>query len=216
VREPGTPLVTRTAVVAALVGGLLTLLLGLPQAGAHTATGVDAALGDAVADALSGHPALFRVLVLPTEPAVLVAAIVLLVLVRLRALDLRAAVVAALAPPVAVAVNTWLLKPAFGRYFDDHLAYPSGHTVSLVAVLTAAVLLLRRARLVLAVVAGCTLLLCLVAIGMIGLRYHYLTDVLGGAAVAVCATVLVAAVVDAVATLTHRGSASERRRARAR
>jgi membrane-associated phospholipid phosphatase len=216
VRDAGTPLVTRSAAVAALVGGLLALLLGLLYAGERTAGGVDVAAGEAVTAGLSAHPALPRVLVLPTEPAVLVPAIVLLVLLRVRARDPRAAVVAALAPAVAVVVNTWLLKPAFGRYLDDHLAYPSGHTVSLVAVLTVAGLLVRQVKLVLITALGGALLVCLVAIGMIGLRYHYLTDVLGGAGFALCATVLVAAAVDATAGLTGREAATARRPSRAR
>lgn len=86
-----------------------------------------------------------------------------------------------LVPGIAVAINTWALKPWWGRSLHDYLAYPSGHTVHLVSVMATLVLLIRsvRARLMLIVLtvagwgAG--------AVGMIALDFHLATDVAGGA-----------------------------------
>ncbi len=103
-------------------------------------------------------------------------------------------------PALAVAVNTWVLKPAFGRYYDDHLAYPSGHTVSLVATVTVVALSVSTTRTrVLTVVVGVVLTGC-AAVGMAGLGYHYVTDVVGGAATAVAVTLGMAPPVRAAVT----------------
>ncbi|MEU1981558.1 phosphatase PAP2 family protein [Nocardia sp. NPDC019395] len=87
-----------------------------------------------------------------------------------------------LVPEIAVAVNAWALKPWWARPLHDYLAYPSGHTVHLVSVIAALVLLLRssRARVVIALLAGAGW--CAGAVGMIALDYHLATDVIGGAA----------------------------------
>lgn len=88
-------------------------------------------------------------------------------------------------PEVAVGINSWVLKPLWDRPLHDYLAYPSGHTVYLVAIATAFVLLTDspRARVRTAALAIAALLCA--AIGMIGLGYHLPTDILGGAAAAI-------------------------------
>ncbi|MGW1737947.1 phosphatase PAP2 family protein [Nocardia sp. NPDC001965] len=88
----------------------------------------------------------------------------------------------ALVPEAAVAVNAWALKPLWSRPLHDYLAFPSGHTVHLVALVTTLVLLLRsvRARAVTIVLGAAAL--CGGGIGMIALDYHMATDVVGGAA----------------------------------
>ncbi|MFJ8911957.1 phosphatase PAP2 family protein [Amycolatopsis sp. NPDC102389] len=134
---------------------------------------------------------LLGLLVLPTEASVLLPVAVLaavLCLIGRRGLEAALTIVG---PLVAILANTWVLKPLFDRWKYSYLAYPSGHTVALVAVLTVLVLLARPgvARAVIATVGA--VLLCGVTIGMIGLGYHYLTDVVGGAlfaVAAVCAT----------------------------
>lgn len=93
-----------------------------------------------------------------------------------------AAATVVLVPEIAVAINTWVLKPWWGRSLHDYLAYPSGHTVHLVSVMATLVLLIRsvRARLVLVVLT--VLAWCAGAAGMIALDFHRATDVVGGAA----------------------------------
>lgn len=87
----------------------------------------------------------------------------------------RLAVVALVAPPVAVVLER-LLKHLFDRQKGGALAYPSGHATLAVIVLAMVVL-----------VAGAAMWAVLVAItavllGMVGLgvTYHYFTDTVGG------------------------------------
>lgn len=178
---------TRPMILAA-VCALTALALGLVFAGDHTTSAVDKAAQSAV----TGWPhGLLRALVLPTEPYVLLPALALLIAWCLHASRPRDALFVALGPGIAVAANTWLLKPLFDRWKGDTLVYPSGHTVSMVATLVVVFVLAHgRARTVTAVVGA--VLLIGATIGMIGLGYHYLTDVIGGTffAVAVVLTVL--------------------------
>ena len=146
-------------VVAALCGAV-ALSLGSVVAGEHVPTGLDQAFESGVADVFGGSWVL-SVLVAPTEPwAVLpVLGVVAVAGVARRRPDLTALAVSA--PAVAVGLNTVVLKPWFGRYYDDHLAYPSGHTVSLVATVTVVALSVSTTRTrVLTVVVGVVLTGC--------------------------------------------------------
>ncbi|GAB3478609.1 phosphatase PAP2 family protein [Amycolatopsis cihanbeyliensis] len=177
--------------------GLLMVLLGVPHAGDTGPDALDAAVATAVHSAFAGQDALLRLLVLPTQPAVLLGVLGVLAVTCVLQRRRTGLALVLLGPALAVAVNTWLLKPLFGRYYDDHLAYPSGHTVSLVAVLTVLALLARpRTATRLVILLGC-LLLTAAGIGMIGLRYHYLTDILGGAACAVAVVLALAVGLEA-------------------
>lgn len=168
----------RTAVLCALS----TLVLGLVVAGDHGPGTVD----EAVRTAVGGWPhGVLVALVTPTEPYVLLPALALLVhRYRKRPRD---AVFVILAPSVAVAVTVWVLKPLFDRWKNDTLVYPSGHTVSLVATLVVVFVLVRAWQ----VVAVGAVLLVAATVGMVGLGYHYVTDVVGGACFAVSAVLAV-------------------------
>lgn len=164
--------------VLAVGCALLTLILGL----------VD--LPGRVDDvSITGWPPwVFHVLLLPTEPYVLLPVLALLAFWCLRGSRRRDALFVVLGPALAVAANTWVLKPLFDRWKGDTLVYPSGHTVSMVATLV--VVFVLTGRRILTVVGG-AVLLAGVTIGMIGLGYHYPTDVVGGAAFAVFAVLSV-------------------------
>ncbi|PRX51341.1 PAP2 superfamily protein [Prauserella shujinwangii] len=178
----------------AVVAAALTLALGLWHAGGSAPGPLDRAVADAVHAVLTGHEPLLRPATLPTHPAVVLAAIGAVAATCLARGRPRAALLAVVAPAVTVPVNTWLLKPGFGRMYGDHLAYPSGHTVSLATVLTVVVLLVPPGGWTrTAAVAVAALPVTLAGIGMVGLGYHYGTDIVGGAAFAVAATVAVAA-----------------------
>ena len=108
-----------------------------------------------------------RVLALVVIPSVAVA-------VSRRRWHLAAAVV--LAPVVAI-VLARVLKPLFGRTKEGALAYPSGHTTTMVVVIGMVVLVAGGALwAVLAAVGWCLL-------GMLGqaVNYHYFTDTVGAA-----------------------------------
>jgi len=86
----------------------------------------------------------------------------------------RLAAVAVVSPLAAMALPQ-LLKRLFGRETDGALAYPSGHTTTMVVVMGMVVLVARVALwAVLVAVAYCLL-------GMIGqaATYHYFTDTVG-------------------------------------
>jgi membrane-associated phospholipid phosphatase len=173
--------------ILAVVCALLTVALGLVFVGDHTAGGIDAAARSAV----TGWPhGVLRALVLPTEPYVLLPALALLIVWRGYASRPWDAVFVALGPAIAVAANTWLLKPLFDRWKGDTLVYPSGHTVSLVATVVVVLVLTHgRTRTITAVIGA--VLLTAATIGMLGLGYHYLTDVVGGTFFAVFAVLAV-------------------------
>ncbi|MEU7783725.1 phosphatase PAP2 family protein [Amycolatopsis sp. NPDC049159] len=168
----------RTIRVAAAVCGLLALLLGLPFAGGTGPGTVDRAAAAAVAHL---SPGVVGALVLPTEPYVVLALGVLAVVLCLRAGQRREAALALAIPVLAILLTGWLLKPLYDRWKNDTLVYPSGHTVSLVAVLTVLVLVTRKA----VVVVLSALALLAATAGLVGMGYHYLTDVVGGTLFAV-------------------------------
>jgi membrane-associated phospholipid phosphatase len=110
-----------------------------------------------------------------TDPRVLAALLAGTLVVALYQRRWRLAVVTALSPTIAIAL-VQLLKPLFDRRSDGVLAYPSGHTTTMVVVIGMVVLVARCALwAVLVAVAYCLL-------GMIGqgLTYHYFTDTIGG------------------------------------
>jgi hypothetical protein len=113
---------------------------------------------------------------------------VVIALVRRRR---RLAVVVALCPLLSV-IATRLLKPLFGRYKGDALAYPSGHTTVVITVM---------AMLVLAVGVSLWMLLFAAVVTVVGglsmaaTDLHYLTDNIGSmflASATVCLAVLAA------------------------
>jgi undecaprenyl-diphosphatase len=172
------------AVLAAVPGALF----------AHQATAdpFDRIIDSPLVSWLGGHHGLLLVLAFPGSlvPAgVLSAAIVAGCLLAGR---LNGAVLGALAVPAAVGLDEYLLKPLVHRTCGGGLSYPSGHTTAMVAIAaTLAVLLLvppqptanRALRALLPVAAF--LLAGVVAVAVVALRWHYVTDTVGGAAVGV-------------------------------
>ncbi|MBB3051179.1 MYXO-CTERM domain-containing protein [Prauserella isguenensis] len=168
--------------------GTTFVVTGAVVAGGHGPVGPDPAVaafaGRFDEDALT-------VFVLPTEPPVWLTALALLTAASLwrRRWDVAATAVGA--PTAAIALATWVAKPLFDRWYDDHLAYPSGHTTALVSTLTVLVLTSPPAwRRGLTVAAAAVSVLA--GLGLVGLDYHYATDVVGGAALAVAVTLVVA------------------------
>lgn len=173
--------------VLAVVCALLAFALGLVFAGDHAPSDVD----DLAQSAVTGWPhGVFRALVLPTEPFVLLPVLALVVAWRLYVSRPWDVLFVVLAPSIALAANTWLLKPLVDRWKGDTLVYPSGHTVAMVATLTVVFVLTRgHARTIIAAVGA--VLLVGVTVGMVGLGYHYLTDVIGGTLFALSAVLAV-------------------------
>jgi undecaprenyl-diphosphatase len=121
----------------------------------------------------------------------------------------RAAVLAVTAPGVALLVTEVWLKPLVGReVVPGHgNAFPSGHATAAAAVAAVALLLLLPGRplgrrlLRPAAVLLCALVVLLpaaLAVAMVTLRYHDVSDVVGGVGVAVATVLLVALLLDAL------------------
>ncbi|ANE82722.1 hypothetical protein A7U43_07490 [Mycobacterium adipatum] len=119
---------------------------------------------------------------------VTLAVAVLIALVRRR---WRLAMVVALCPVLSVVIVR-LLKPLFGRYKGDALAYPGGHTTVVITVM-AMLVLAAGVSLWLMLVAGVVTVIG--ALSMAATDLHFLTDNIGAALFAsamVCLAVLAA------------------------
>lgn len=190
-------MVERRLAAGAAVCAVATLALGLVYAGGSVPGRLDADLKTAIDGRLGGHPTVLDWLVLPTEPYLLIPAVLLVAVLSLRLGHRRDALLMVLGPLLAVLLNTWVLKPLFDRHYQGVLVYPSGHTVSLVSILTALALLVPAGAATRSVLVLGALGLLSACVGMIGLSYHYFTDIVGG-------TLFGAAVVLATASVLPR------------
>jgi membrane-associated phospholipid phosphatase len=138
---------------------------------------------------LAGHQGIALWLAFPasTIPAASLSAVI--VIICLLACRPNGAVLAALAVPAVAALNDGLLKHLFHRTYLGVLSFPSGHTATMSALATTLTVLLiipphpgRTGVLRWLLSAAACLLTIVVALGVIGLRWHYFTDTLAGAA----------------------------------
>jgi membrane-associated phospholipid phosphatase len=200
--QPAHPLLDgRTSRRAAILLACCTVVLavlGALVAHQPRVDGLDQAIDFWVVRSASGHQnLLFLIAALPT---VIPAGGTSLIMVAacLMTGRLKGAVLAATAVPVASALCDALLKPLVHR---DDLAYPSGHVTSITALASMLTILLAlpprplgRGLTRLLVPAAAGLAACAVAVAVIGLRWHYFTDTIGGAALGtgtVCALALI-------------------------
>ena len=180
---------------------ILVVALGLLFAHQVTADRLDHAIDAPIITWLDGHPGLAAWLAFPGSQRPAVALSAAMVIGCLLTGRLNRALLAAAAVPAAVAVNDGLCKPLFHRTYLGVLSYPSGHTATMFALATTLAVLLavplrsataRAFRI--AILAAACVLGIVVAVGVIGLRWHYFTDTVAGAAVGigtVCALALV-------------------------
>ncbi len=134
-------------------------------------------------------------------PAVLLCAAI--VVGCLLARRLSGALLAALGLAVSEALTEELLKPVFHRTYLGSLTYPSGHTTAIYSLIATVVVLLllpprptRAAALRYLVLAAAFVLAVIVPVGLMGLRWHYFTDTVGGAAVGVGTVIALAFILD--------------------
>jgi membrane-associated phospholipid phosphatase len=170
---------------------VLVVVLGVLFAHQATSDRLDRAIDSPVITWFGSHPGLAGWLAAPGSqvPAVVLSATI--VIGCLLAGRLNGAILAATAVPAAVGLNDGLFKPLVHRTYLGILTYPSGHTATMFALAaTVAVLLVpprpakAMALRVLIPTAACVLG-GVVAIGVIGLRWHYFTDTVAGAAVGI-------------------------------
>jgi membrane-associated phospholipid phosphatase len=116
-------------------------------------------------------------------PAVLAAGCALAALVVVRR-DWRRAVACVVGPLAAVLAVEAILKPLIGRRYQEVLSYPSGNVTVIAGMATAWVIAVpRRARPAVIVIAVVAVAVMIYAV--IGLRWHYPSDALAGAALGV-------------------------------
>jgi membrane-associated phospholipid phosphatase len=177
--------VDRRLAVAAVLCAVAALALGLHYAGDVGPRGFDASIKTAVDAHLADSRDFLTFLVLSTQPYVLVPVILLVAAVCLAVRRRRDALLTVAGPAIAISINTWALKPLFDREATgpgvaNTLAYPSGHTVSLVSTLVVLALLARPGVATAVTTVMGAVLLAAAGLGMIGLGYHYFTDIVGG------------------------------------
>ena len=194
--RPGRPLLAGPARpwAGALLAFCVILVAGLGALFAHQAQAdrFDHAIDSPIISWLGGHPRLLLWLAAPGSlvPAgVLCAAIVVSCLLTGR---LNGAVLAAAAVPAAVGLDEGLLKPLVHRTYLGNVVYPSGHTTAMITLAaTVTVLLLIQPQpagagaLRVLIPAAAYVLGAVVAVALIGLRWHYFTDTVAGAAVGI-------------------------------
>ncbi len=171
---------------------ILVTVLGMLFAHQAKADWLDHAIDSPIITWLGGHRGLALWLAAPGSQIPAVVLSVAIVVACLLTGRLNGAVLAAAAVPAAVGLNDGLFKPLVHRTYLGVLPYPSGHTATMFALAaTVTVLLLippqpsaARALRVLIPAAACVLG-GVVAIGVIGLRFHYFTDTVAGAAVGI-------------------------------
>jgi membrane-associated phospholipid phosphatase len=193
-------LVAAIAGICLLVVALMGFLLG----GQRVGTSFDQSVYWTVYKQFVGESGLLRAMLVPTEPVLLAVAVGLIVMVAVARHRPRLAILAVAGPLVTVLLTSGVLKPLFGRTINNgSLAFPSGHTSGLVAVLTVLVIAVVsnvgppwRKSVTTLVIVGATLVSVVGATALIGMKYHYVTDTVGGACMAVGTVLLVAITID--------------------
>ena len=195
--------------VAACV--IVVVTLGLLFNGAAGPDRLDNAVDSPVIAFFGARAGLLPWLALPGTliPAAVVSAVI--VIACLIAGRFAAAVLAVAAVPAATGLSDGLLKHLFHRTYLGQIAFPSGHTTSATALTaTLAVLFLippqqartRAARVTLVIVA-CAITAG-VAVGVIGLRWHYFTDCVAGAALGTGTVLTLALLIDLASAVVSR------------
>jgi membrane-associated phospholipid phosphatase len=170
----------------------LVAVLGILFAHQATADRLDHALDSPVITWFGSHPGLAAWFAAPGSLVPAGALSAVMVVACLVAGRVNGAVLAAAAIPAAVGLNDGVFKPLVHRTYLGALTYPSGHTATMFALAaTVTVLLLvppqpakARALRVLIPTAACVLGV-VVALGVIGLQWHYFTDTVAGAALGI-------------------------------
>jgi membrane-associated phospholipid phosphatase len=192
-------MVGAVAVVSALCA-IAVVTLGLLFDHEKAASALDESVYSMVYKNFVGERSVLQAMLVPTEPVLLVIIMGLVAMAAVARRRPRLAVLAVVGPLVAVGVNA-LLKPAIGRTINNgNLAFPSGHTTGLVAVLTVLVLAVAtRKSLASLMIAVGFVITIVAAIALIGMKYHYVTDTIGGACLALATVLAVALSIDWVA-----------------
>jgi undecaprenyl-diphosphatase len=193
------------AALVAVVSWVLVVLLGAGYSGQTVAGGLDGSIAAAVHHAIGEQTFAARLLTGPSEPLVIYPVIAFTVGVAVFRRWWSRAALAVVAPAVSVGLTELVFKPLVGRTYAGVLSYPSGHTVSTMSVFAVAALVVTvdwpaAAR---ATVLGLLVVVWLVlAIGLVGMDYHYFTDTVGGLLLAIGVVTPLAMAVDRVSAVS--------------
>jgi membrane-associated phospholipid phosphatase len=193
----------RRAVAGALLAACVAIVaaLGVYFAG-HTQPGrLDAPIDAAFRSALGGHVSVLEFLSRFGDLPLVTAMTAALVLGCAAARRRRGALLAAIAVPLASGLTEGILKHLVGRTLRGFLSYPSGHATSTFALATVSIILLAApsplpAPIRRLLMGGALLFAVAVPSAMVALRFHYFTDIVGGAAVGAGTALLTALLLD--------------------
>src|SRR5262245_5128888 len=191
-RGPLLPAAARPAAACMVVGSIvLTSVGGMLTAHQAQAGWFDRSVDSPIKAALAGHEGLLVAVADIAKPARVAVLIALMVVACVAARRLDGALLAVVGVPAAIG-TTEGLKRLFGRTLNGAPVYPSGHSTTAFALAAVVmILMICPSRHVLpfevrgANVLAAMLTACAVALAVIGLDWHYFTDTLAGAAVAV-------------------------------
>jgi membrane-associated phospholipid phosphatase len=198
--------------------------LGLLLRGQAQPDGLDSVVDTALVASFSGHQGVLPWLALPGSTIPLIAVSVAIAVGCLITRRPNGVVLAVTAVPVTAFLDDTVLKHLVDRTHLGQFSFPSGHAASAMTVATVIGVLLhdparrtatRAARAALVVVA-CAVT-ALVAVGVVGLRWHYFTDTVGGIALGTGTVLTLAFLIDLVPgaiTSAGRGPSPPWRRAR--
>lgn len=204
----------RPAAIVAVCCAVVLAAGGAAAAGRSEGTALDRSIDSWIIGHLHGHvSAGSRIAYLGSEvPVTALAVIVILGCLAVRRLN--GAFLALIAIPVASGLTEYALKPIVHETIGHPgvLSYPSGHTTSVFTLVTiAAVLLIDPARgrlsgwLRLALATMAVLVGCAVAVSLVVIHFHYFTDTIGGACVAIDVVLVTALLLDMPAARARMG-----------
>jgi undecaprenyl-diphosphatase len=187
--------------------------LGVAFAGQHAPSALDRGPDSLIISWLGQGPSVYDVTRLGTLTLVgpiCIAAVAACVAFR----RYRAALLVIITVPVCIELTEKVLKPLFGRTNRGALTYPSGHTTAVAVMAVAAVVVLtgpaRPALPVLArrLLAGAALATVpVVGVALVAIHFHYVTDIIGAAALSAAVVLVTALALDAACAWLARRAA---------
>jgi membrane-associated phospholipid phosphatase len=177
---------------------------------------LDSVVDTAMVASFRSHQGVLPWLALPGSTVPLIAVSIAIAIGCLVARRANGVILAVTAVPVTAFLDDTVLKHLVDRTHFGQLSFPSGHTASAMTLATVLGILLhdparrtatRMARAALVVVA-CAVT-ALVAVGVIGLRWHYFTDTVGGVALGAGTVLTLALLIDLAAGQMRSRGATE-------
>jgi membrane-associated phospholipid phosphatase len=166
---------------------------------------LDAVVDTAMIASFRGHQGILPWLALPGSAISLIVVSIAIAVGCLIAGRPNGVVLAVTAVPVTAFLDDRILKHLVDRTHSGQLSFPSGHAASAMTLATVlGVLLHYPARRTSTRLAGAALVIltcavtALVAIGVVGLRWHYFTDTVGGVALGTGTVLTLAFLIDLV------------------